>query len=75
MSATIDTKNFSEYFNNAPVLEITSVMHDVKTLFLEDVVNNTEFRPNISKKKHDDANENNLMIFENDENCNLVSLC
>lgn len=38
MSATIDTRQFSEYFNNAPVVEVSGRTFPVNQYFLEDIV-------------------------------------
>ena len=38
MSATMNTTSFSEYFGNAPIIEIPGRLHDVEELFLEDIL-------------------------------------
>lgn len=45
MSATIDTKLFTDYFNSCPVLEIQGRAFPVETYFLEDVVETLRFQP------------------------------
>lgn len=52
MSATIDTKLFTDYFNNCPLLEVPGRTFEVKQLFLEDCIELVNFHPppNIKKR-------------------------
>lgn len=45
MSATIDTRLFSSYFNNCPLLEVPGRTFEVKQFFLEDCIELVNFRP------------------------------
>ena len=38
MSATMNTKAFSTYFNNAPIIDIPGRLHNVEELYLEDIL-------------------------------------
>lgn len=44
MSATINSDIFSQYFNNCPVLVIPGMTHPVQTHYLEDILNDLDFR-------------------------------
>ncbi|KAL8852735.1 MAG: hypothetical protein Q9221_002365 [Calogaya cf. arnoldii] len=43
MSATVDAKKFSSYFNGAPVLRVPGRTYPVQTRYLEDAVEETNF--------------------------------
>ena len=44
MSASMNAGHFAAYFGGAPVLEIPGFTHPVQDLFLEDIVERTQFR-------------------------------
>ncbi|XP_055878287.1 putative ATP-dependent RNA helicase DHX57 [Biomphalaria glabrata] len=44
MSATIDARLFSDYFNKCPVIEIPGKTYSVKQFFLEDIIEKTNYR-------------------------------
>jgi ATP-dependent RNA helicase A len=80
MSATIDTKIFSEYFGDCPVFEIHGRTYPVTEYFLEDVVQLLNFTPRLTKKR---KNKNNNQDDDDDEdaieeddiddtNCNMI---
>lgn len=50
MSATIDTKLFSEYFDNAPVINVQGRTFPVEQYFLEDIQEKISITPRTSKK-------------------------
>ncbi|XP_055878293.1 putative ATP-dependent RNA helicase DHX57 [Biomphalaria glabrata] len=43
MSATINAKLFSEYFNNCPIINIPGQLFPVKQFFLEDIIEQTKY--------------------------------
>jgi ATP-dependent RNA helicase DHX29 len=55
MSATVDSKRFSEYLNNAPVLNVPGRTFPVRTKYLEDAVEFTNYTAS-SDDKPNDAN-------------------
>ncbi|KAH9495036.1 ATPdependent RNA helicase [Bulinus truncatus] len=50
MSATINAKLFSEYFDNCPVISIRGQTFPVRQFFLEDVIEKTSYRIQDKKK-------------------------
>ncbi|KAF7730393.1 hypothetical protein EC973_002199 [Apophysomyces ossiformis] len=53
MSATINQKLFSGYFNGAPVIEIPGFTHPVEDLYLEDVLSMTSYTSKLPMPKRD----------------------
>ena len=49
MSATIDTSSFSEYFDGAPVIEVSGRTFPVQQYFLEDIVEMLGFQPEVKQ--------------------------
>ena len=47
MSATVDAKKFSCYFNSAPIFEVPGRTFPVDTKYLEDAVELTNYRPSL----------------------------
>ncbi|KAH9495038.1 ATPdependent RNA helicase, partial [Bulinus truncatus] len=43
MSATIDARLFSEYFDNCPIIDIPGKLYPVKQLFLEDIIEKIQY--------------------------------
>lgn len=52
MSATIDARRYSEYFDNAPILNIPGRTFPVEVKYLEDVVELTQNRSNNTSVSH-----------------------
>ncbi|KAL9903077.1 dosage compensation regulator mle isoform 1-T1 [Glossina fuscipes fuscipes] len=80
MSATIDTTLFSQYFGQAPVLEVPGRAFPVQQYFLEDCLEMTKFVPTLEsrKKNKDRDDEENAVIKENGEDGgeqNLNKVC
>jgi ATP-dependent RNA helicase A len=89
MSATIDTTAFSEYFGNAPVVEVSGRTFPVTQYFLEDIVQMLNYSPEVKimnskqrKRKRRDEERNaeehgddqDALIQQDKTNCNeLVS--
>lgn len=44
MSATLDSEQFSQYFNNCPVINVPGRLFDVETLYLGDVLMKTGYK-------------------------------
>lgn len=60
MSATADSNRFSAYFDNAPCIEIPGQTFPVRDLYLEDVIQSTQYRApstKASRKYSDQENE------------------
>ncbi|KAI0308348.1 P-loop containing nucleoside triphosphate hydrolase protein [Multifurca ochricompacta] len=55
MSATINHETFVRYFFDAPLLTIPGFAHPVKDMFLEDFINDIDYRPSANRggKKQD----------------------
>ena len=50
MSATVDTTVFESYFGRCPALNVPGLCHEVKTLFLEDILKMTSYKEDEFKK-------------------------
>ncbi|XP_037898352.1 LOW QUALITY PROTEIN: dosage compensation regulator-like, partial [Glossina fuscipes] len=80
MSAIINTTLFSQYFGQAPVLELPGRAFPVQQYFLEDCLEMTKFVPTLEsrKKNKDRDDEENAVIKENGEDGgeqNLNKVC
>lgn len=63
MSATADSNRFSEYFNNAPTIEIPGTTFPVEDIYLEDIVQFTRYKsPASIKASRKYTNEENEAI-------------
>ncbi|KAL3871841.1 hypothetical protein ACJMK2_039813 [Sinanodonta woodiana] len=71
MSATVDTTLFSEYFNNAPVVEVYGRTYPVQEYYLEDCIQMLNFIPPPSDKKKKREKEE-IEGEEQEENCNMI---
>ncbi|KAH8236917.1 hypothetical protein KR038_000178, partial [Drosophila bunnanda] len=79
MSATIDTTLFSNYFGGCPVVEVPGRAFPVQQLFLEDILQMTNFVPSVeSRRKRKDAeDEERMQLSENreEEEINYNKVC
>lgn len=44
MSATLDSEQFSRYFNNCPVINVPGRLYDVEIMYLGEVLTNTGYK-------------------------------
>ncbi|XP_050424039.1 dosage compensation regulator-like isoform X2 [Adelges cooleyi] len=65
MSATLDIKLFSSYFNDCPVIEVEGTCHPVEEYFLEDIVKKIDFQPKTTKRIRE-------KIKNQEDNCNVL---
>ncbi|XP_064617044.1 LOW QUALITY PROTEIN: ATP-dependent RNA helicase A-like [Liolophura sinensis] len=71
MSATVDTSLFSEYFGNAPIVEVHGRVHPVQEYYLEDCIEMLNFiPPPPDRKRKRDRDEDALGGEEEEKNCN-----
>ncbi|KAF2108660.1 P-loop containing nucleoside triphosphate hydrolase protein [Lophiotrema nucula] len=59
MSATVDSQRFSQYLDNAPVLNIPGRTFPVETKYLEDAIELTHYTTNAGKKINDSDTSGN----------------
>lgn len=77
MSATLDSEQFSQYFDNCPVINVPGRLFDVETIYLGDVLLKTEYK---TRKMNIYMNENQgpkilrstQTAVENNENNEII---
>jgi HrpA-like RNA helicase len=63
MSATLDAKKFSNYFNGAPIFSVAGFTHPVTEFFLEDVLSITGYGSRRSERREEiEKNTNKINI-------------
>lgn len=71
MSATINQQTFVDYFGGVPTLEIPGYTHPVQDLYLEDYVSNLDYRPEQTRFKVKQNEDQKVALRQSLEKLNL----